>query len=47
LTGVIRTARVALHGRSFLNLESFAPAAEWEELSCANCAREERARERT
>jgi hypothetical protein len=47
LIGIIRTARVALHGRSFLNLESFAPAAEWEELSCANSAEEERARERT
>ncbi len=33
LRGVIRTSRTTLNGRSFLNLESFAPAAEWEELS--------------
>jgi hypothetical protein len=39
LVGIIKTARVALHGRSFLNLKSFAPAAEWEELSCANSAK--------
>jgi hypothetical protein len=25
---------VTLNGRSFQNLEAFAPAAEWEELSC-------------
>jgi hypothetical protein len=47
LTGVIRTARVALHCRSFPNLESFAPAAEWEELSCVNSAKEEHARDLT
>jgi len=33
LRGVIRTSRRTLLGRSFLNLEAFAPAAEWEELS--------------
>lgn len=35
LTGVVKTVRVTLPGRPFLNLESFAPAAEWEALSCA------------
>jgi hypothetical protein len=33
LTGVVRTSRTALAGRSFLNLEAFAPAGEWEELT--------------
>ena len=34
LCGVIRTSHVNLNGRSFQNLEAFAPAAEWKELSC-------------
>jgi hypothetical protein len=34
LRGVVRTSRVTLNGRSFQNLEAFAPAGEWEELSC-------------
>ena len=34
LRGVVRTSHVALNGRSFQNLEAFAPAAEWEEVSC-------------
>ena len=34
LQGVLRTSHVTLNGRSFQNLEAFAPAAEWEELSC-------------
>jgi hypothetical protein len=34
LHGVVRTSQVTLNGRSFQNLEAFAPAAEWEELSC-------------
>jgi hypothetical protein len=32
LSGVIRTSRATLNGRSFLNLEAFAPAGDWEEL---------------
>ena len=32
LKGVIRTSRKTLAGRSFLNLDGFAPAAEWESL---------------
>ncbi len=35
LRGVVRTSRTTLNGRSFLNLEGFAPAGEWEELSVA------------
>ena len=34
LQGILRTSHVTLNGRSFQNLEAFAPAAEWEELSC-------------
>jgi hypothetical protein len=33
LQGVVRTSRTKLNGRTFLNLEGFAPAGEWEELS--------------
>jgi hypothetical protein len=35
LTGVIKTSRTTLNGRSFLNLEAFAPAGNWEELAAA------------
>jgi hypothetical protein len=34
LRGIVRTSHVTLNGRSFQNFEAFAPAAEWEELSC-------------
>jgi len=34
LRGVVRISHVTLNGRCFQNLEAFAPAAEWEELSC-------------
>ena len=34
LRGVVRTSYVTLNGRSFQNLEAFAPETEWEELSC-------------
>ena len=33
LRGVTRISRTTLNGRSFLNLDGFAPAGEWEELS--------------
>ena len=33
LRGVIRTSRRNLAGRSFLNLDGFAPSPQWEELS--------------
>jgi hypothetical protein len=35
LRGVVRTSPIAFNGRVYQNLESFAPAGEWEELSCA------------
>jgi hypothetical protein len=34
LRGVIRTSHTALNGRSYQNLDAFAPDAEWEERSC-------------
>jgi hypothetical protein len=35
LRGVVRTTHITLNGHTFQNLEAFAPAAEWEELSHA------------
>ena len=35
LRGVVRTTYITLNGHTFQNLEAFAPAAEWEELSHA------------
>jgi hypothetical protein len=34
LRGIVRTSHVTLNGRSFQNLEAFAPAAEWQDISC-------------
>jgi hypothetical protein len=34
LRGVIRTSHTSLNGRSYQNLDAFAPAVEWEERSC-------------
>jgi hypothetical protein len=34
LRGIVRTSHVTLNGRSFQNLEAFAPAADWEVVSC-------------
>src|SRR6266852_6334560 len=39
LRGVVRISRTVLNGRSFLNLEAFAPSGEWEELSVASISR--------
>jgi hypothetical protein len=36
LRGVVRTSHKVLNGRSYQNLDSFAPAGEWEVLSCAS-----------
>jgi hypothetical protein len=36
LRGVVRTSFTNLNGRSYQNLDSFAPAAEWEALSCVS-----------
>jgi hypothetical protein len=37
LTGVLRTDRKSLVGRLFLNLDAFAPSAEWEFVSTDAC----------
>jgi hypothetical protein len=34
LRGAVRTSHMTLNGRCFQNLEAFAPAGEWEEVSC-------------
>ena len=39
LHGVVRTSHVTLNGRSFQNLEAFAQAAEWPEVSCEAAGR--------
>ena len=39
LRGVVRISRTVLNGRSFLNLEAFAPTGEWEELSVTSISR--------
>ena len=36
LRGVIRTTFINLNGRSYQNLDSFAPESEWEALSCVS-----------
>ena len=36
LRGVVRTSNKIVNGRSYQNLDSFAPAGEWEVLSCAS-----------
>jgi hypothetical protein len=36
LRGVVRTSHKILNGRSYQSLDSFAPAGEWEVLSCAS-----------
>ncbi len=36
LRGVVRVSHTKLNGRCYLNLEAFAPAGEWEELSVAS-----------
>jgi hypothetical protein len=36
LRGVLRTSHTILNGRSYQNLDAFAPAGEWEALSCAS-----------
>jgi len=33
LRGILRTSRTVLNGRSFLNLDGFAPAEDWDEVS--------------
>jgi len=35
LRGIVRTSHASINGRAYLNLEGFAPAADWEELARA------------
>jgi len=35
LRGVVRTSHAVINGRTYQNLDGFAPAGEWETLSCA------------
>jgi hypothetical protein len=41
LHGVVRTSFTNLNGHSYQNLDSFAPAAEWEALCCARTTQKE------
>jgi hypothetical protein len=47
LRGIVRTSHVSLNGRSFQNLDAFAPAADWQEISCESAGgmREQRNRD--
>jgi hypothetical protein len=36
LRGVIRTSWITLNGRSYQNLDAFAPEADWELLDCSS-----------
>jgi hypothetical protein len=36
LQGVVRTSHTTMNGRSYQNLDAFAPTREWETLSCAS-----------
>jgi hypothetical protein len=42
LTGVVKTSRTTLNRRSFLNLDAFAPAGQWEELAVSAIGNGER-----
>ena len=42
LKGIVRTSHTTLDGRSYQNLDAFAPAAEWEALPCASIKPEDR-----
>jgi hypothetical protein len=38
LRGVVRTSYITLNGRSYQNLDAFAPEADWESLECTSLA---------
>ena len=42
LKGIVRTSHTTLNGRSYQNLDAFAPAADWEALPCALIKPEDR-----
>jgi hypothetical protein len=39
LRGIVKVSHTTVNGRCLLNLDGFAPASQWEELSCAMTAR--------
>lgn len=41
LRGILRVSHATLNGRSFVNLDGFAPAADWEEISAEVVAHQE------
>ena len=43
LRGIVKVSHTQLNGRSYLNLEGFAPASQWEELSVAAIAESQEA----
>lgn len=43
LRGVVRTSHTVINGRPYQNLDAFAPAGDWETLSCAASGPEEKA----
>ncbi len=45
LQGIVRISHTTLNHRTFLNLGGFAPASEWEELSCSTGRSQEVARD--
>ena len=45
LRGVLQTSRTTRNGRSFLNLEAFAPAGDWEEFRSAAVGSDEKEEE--
>jgi hypothetical protein len=42
LKGIVRTSHTMLNGRSYQNLDAFAPTGEWETLSCASTSSTDR-----
>jgi hypothetical protein len=41
LRGIVRVSHVTVNGRTFLNLDGFAPSEEWEELAVASATARE------
>ena len=39
LRGVVKISHTIVHGISLINLDGFAPASQWEELSAARCSK--------
>ena len=45
LRGIVKVSHTQLNGRCYLNLEGFAPAAQWEELSVVAVTEAQEARD--